>query len=57
MTTTKERHRIEMQKAIENYILGNLTQEEVDQLWIEILKAPAWLGYLEIEIGIRKLSS
>ncbi|MDR9367431.1 MAG: hypothetical protein RI575_19025 [Balneolaceae bacterium] len=36
MTTTQEVHRIEMQQAIEDYILGRLSQaqEEIDQFWI-----------------------
>lgn len=45
MTTTQEVHRIEVQMAIEYYILGRLTQEEIDQLWVEFLKAPKWFNY------------
>lgn len=47
---------IEMQKRIEKYILEGLPSDEEDELWVEFLKAPEWLNYMQIEIGIRSLN-
>lgn len=55
MITSQELHRIEMQQAIENYILGKLTQQEIDQLWIKFLKAPEWFNYFLTEIHLRSV--
>lgn len=52
MIDTEEVRIIEMMERIESYILGRLTQDEIDELWIQILQAPEWLGYLEIEIHL-----
>lgn len=46
----------EMMERIENYILGRLSQKEIDALWVEILHAPGWLRYLETEIDLRALA-
>jgi hypothetical protein len=34
-------------------ILGKHSQEEIDAFWMELLKAPEWLGYLEIGMNNR----
>lgn len=41
---------IDLLEKIEDYILGRLTQVEIDELWVEFLNAPEWLGYLVIEL-------
>lgn len=43
------------QIKIERYILGKLTQDEIDDLWIEFLKAPAWFKWFELELHIRSI--
>lgn len=55
MTNTQEVHRIEMQQACENYILGRLSQEEIDELWVQFLKAPDLFEYFEIYIHLSTL--
>ena len=40
-------------QLIENYILGKLNQNEIDQLWIEFLKDPKLFSYFEIELHLR----
>lgn len=57
MTELEEVRIIEMQKKIENYILGRLSQAEIDDLWIEFLQFPWWVRYLEIEINLRALAT
>ena len=48
-----EKRIIEMMCRIEAYVLGKLNQKEIDDLWIEFLKEPEWLGILEVEILLR----
>lgn len=55
MTETEEVRIIEMMEKIENYILGQLTKDEIDELWMEFLQAPEWLKYFEIELQLRHL--
>ena len=50
-----EKRIIDMMQRIEKYILGKLTQKEIDQLWIEFLKDPEWLKITETEINLRAL--
>lgn len=44
---------IALLKKIEDYILGRLFQEEIDDLWIRFLLNPLLFEYLEIEINLR----
>lgn len=44
---------IEAMKRIELYILGKLNQNEIDDLWIEFLKAPELYELFEIELLLR----
>ena len=53
----EEKYIIEMMEKIEDYILGQLTQEEIDELWMEFLKAPMWMSFLEIELSLRSMSA
>ena len=46
---------IDLEKQIDAYIKGNLSQEEVDELWIELLKNPDYIDLLETEIAVRKV--
>ena len=34
---------------------GNLSNEQVDELWVEFAKQPELLNDLEIEVGIRDI--
>lgn len=36
---------IEIQKRIEQYIQGRLSDEEVDELWVLFLESPEWFEY------------
>lgn len=56
MQIEQSEKQIEMQKRIEKYILEGLPSDEEDELWVEFLKAPEWLNYMQIEIGIRSLN-
>ena len=37
----------EIKQNIDDYIYGNLSQSEIDQLFIVFLKAPEWFEYYE----------
>lgn len=56
MTELKGVRIIGMQKKIEKYIFGRLSQEEIDTLWMEFLQVPEWVRYLEIETNLRALA-
>lgn len=46
---------IELEKKIDAYIKGELSPEEVDDLWVELLKKPEYIDLLETEIDIKRL--
>ncbi len=48
-----EKEIIRIQKLIEDFILGKLNQREIDQLWVEFLKAPEWYDLFEVELHLR----
>lgn len=41
-------------KQIDRYLNGELSEKEADQLWVEILKNPEYLQWLEIESSARE---
>lgn len=44
-----------MMQRIEDYLLGRLNPQEIEELWIEFLKDPEWFEVFEIELMIRRL--
>ena len=44
-----------MMRQIENYLLGRLNSQEIDELWIAFLKDPEWFEMFEMELMIRRL--
>ena len=49
MTLDKQ---IDIQKRIQAYINGNLSQQQIDELWIEFLKDPDWYDYFITELHL-----
>jgi len=48
---------MQIQEKIEQYIRGELTHRQIDELWVEFLKAPEWYEYFDtwlhlVAIGI-----
>lgn len=37
----------EFQEEIRKFVTDRLTETEIDQLFVEIIKAPEWMDYLE----------
>ncbi|MDZ7716454.1 MAG: tetratricopeptide repeat protein [Balneolaceae bacterium] len=46
---------INLEKQIDAYIKGNLSEDEVDQLWVELLKNPEYIDLLETEIAVKRV--
>lgn len=44
-------------KKIDAYLKGQLSNEEVDEIWVEIAKNPDLLQHLEIEAGLKEIFS
>ena len=42
-------------QQIEDYLLGKLSQKEIDLLWIEFLKDQEWFEMFERELMLRRL--
>ena len=42
----------EMQEKIEQYIQGELTSYEEDELWVEFLKDSSWYEYFDTRLHI-----
>lgn len=50
MRALNSERQIQIQKQIVKYIRGDLTDKEVDKLWVIFLKDPEWYDYFEIEL-------
>ena len=50
-----EKRIIDMMQRIEKYILGKITQKEIDELWIEFLIEPEWYSIFETDLHLRSL--
>lgn len=50
-----ELKRAEIQKQIDAYVKGTLSEEQIDDLWVEIAKDPALLDELDIEVHVKEL--
>lgn len=46
---------IEIIKSIDAYLKGTLSAREGEELWIELLKNPEYLQYLETEIAVKSI--
>ena len=44
-----------LHKKIDAYLRGDLSQEEVEELWVELLKNPEYIDELQTEIDIARL--
>ena len=45
LSTKKGEGMKQIQENIDRYISGELTRQEIDQLWIVFLKEPEWYSY------------
>ena len=46
---------IEMMSRIDDYVKGRLCQDQIDELWVELLKEPYWYRIFKIEVNLRTL--
>lgn len=46
---------IELEKQIDAYVKGKLTEEEAMQLWEKLLERPDYIELLEIELGVKEI--
>ncbi len=42
-------------KRIDAYVKGSLTEDEINDLWVEFAKNPALLEHLELEVGVKEV--
>lgn len=52
-----EQKYIELQKRIDAYLNGDLSQKEIDELWADIIGNPDYYKYFETNIHLRQLYS
>ena len=52
-----EQKYIELQKRIDAYLAGNLSQQEADELWGDLISNPDYYEYFETNIYLRNLYS
>ena len=50
-----EENKKEIQKQIDSYVKGLLSEEQISELWVQFAKSPELLDELELEVGVRKL--
>jgi tetratricopeptide (TPR) repeat protein len=50
-----EEKKIELLEKIDSYIKGRLSQDEIEELWIEFLKYPEMFHYFETEVQIQDM--
>lgn len=46
---------IDLEKQIEAYINGQLSEKEIKALWVDLLKKPEYIDLLETELGAREI--
>lgn len=46
---------IELEKQIDAYIKGKLSEEEAQQLWVQLLQRPDYLELLKTELGVKSI--
>jgi tetratricopeptide (TPR) repeat protein len=51
----KEEEKIQLLKKIDKYIKGELSQDEIDDLWKQFLQHPEWYDWFETELHLRSL--
>lgn len=51
----QSRDKVELAQKIDAYLKGKLSEDEVDTLWIELLKRPDYLEYLKTEAALKDL--
>lgn len=42
-------------RTIDAYVKGRLSEEEAEELWVELLKNPEYIDYLETELAVRNI--
>lgn len=45
---------IELEKKIDTYIKGHLSQEQSDELWAQLLKRPDYIDYLKTQVDLAR---
>jgi len=50
-----KQEKIQLLEKIDRYIKGDLSQDEIDELWKEFLKNPEWYNWFETELHLRSL--
>lgn len=51
----KEQEKIQLLEKIDRYIKGELSQDEIDDLWKKFLQNPEWYDWFETELHLRSL--
>ncbi|MDZ7717933.1 MAG: hypothetical protein U5K72_03810 [Balneolaceae bacterium] len=51
----KEQDKIQLLEKIDQYIKGELSQDEIDELWKQFLQHPEWYDWFETELHLRSL--
>ena len=52
---TDETRDIDLEQRIDAYIKGKLTEEQAQQLWVELLKHPEYIDLLQTEVDLARL--
>ncbi len=50
-----EQNKKDIQKKIDSYVKGLLSEDEITALWVQFAKNPGLLDELEIEVGVQKI--
>lgn len=50
-----EENKKDIQKKIDSYVKGLLSEEEITELWVQFAKNPDLLDELEMEVGVQKI--
>ena len=46
---------IQLEQAIDAYLKGKLSEQEVEELWVELLQKPEYIALLETEIDVKRV--
>jgi len=53
---SKNNEKLEVEKQIDRYVAGQLSQEEIDELWVELVQHDEYMAYLETSANLKEIT-
>jgi len=53
---SKNNEKLEIEEQIDRYVAGQLSQEEIDELWVELVQHDEYMAYLETSANLKEIT-